>query len=162
MGPTVNVPTIAVDEAPRAPNIPTIVAPDDNASPPVPSINIPGISVDEPAGDNNVPTIVTPDDAPPQSSRRALPHPGRAQRPQSHWSRAPGAAARSKTDCHECGLHIEGRFVALRGGTNRFHPQCLMCYTCGTNLQAMDQPRARQRPRRAPLPNRTSRRRRSS
>ena len=136
--PTVNVPTIAVDEAPRAPNIPTIVAPNDNASPPVPSINIPGISVDEPAGDGNVPAIVTPDDAPAQSSRRALPHPGRAQRPQSHWSRAPDAAARSKTHCHECGLHIEGRFVALRGGTNRFHPQCLMCYTCGTNLQAME------------------------
>jgi hypothetical protein len=33
---------------------------------------------------------------------------------------------------------IEGRFVALAGGSERFHPQCFSCYACGTGLEALE------------------------
>lgn len=149
-----DIPTIAVEEdpAPRAraspdAGVPSICVdgPGDASPRPLPSINVPSIAVDGPSGGSNIPAIVTPDDQPtstPQgpgaSGGRRVPRPQRAPRPQSHWSRAPGASSLGRTICHECGYPIEGRFVALAGGSERFHPQCLSCFTCGTRLEAME------------------------
>lgn len=148
------IPTIAVEEGPtpqpRASpdaSVPTISidGPGDVSPRPLPSINVPTIAVDEPSGSNNIPTIVTPDDTPSQGSQHASSHKGMRQqrpqqvpRPQSHWSRAPRDPGHGRTMCHECGFPIEGRFVALAGGSERFHPQCLSCFTCGTRLEAME------------------------
>ncbi|PHH91265.1 hypothetical protein CDD83_1127 [Cordyceps sp. RAO-2017] len=90
----------------------------------------------------DVPIIVT-DEAADKSSAapsRPLPSPGarRAQRPRGHWSPAPGAIGRATAACHECGLAIEGRFVALAGNPERFHPHCFSCFVCGTSLEAME------------------------
>lgn len=130
-----NIPFISVDapeETPR--NLPTI--------------NVPTISVDEAPSNVNIPVIVTPDDKPVSSGRpggsRPLPTPGARGRPRplpqprGHWSPAHGAAGRTLTTCHECGFPIEGRFVALAGGSERFHPQCFSCFSCGTSLEAME------------------------
>ncbi|KAF6840134.1 lim domain protein [Colletotrichum plurivorum] len=112
-------------------------------SPPVPSISIEG--ADEPGANiPDMPVIITPDDDPAQSGPRPLPDPkassrGRSyQRPQRHWSPAPGTGHRSTTLCHECGLPIEGRFVSLAGLSERFHPQCFSCFACGTGLEALE------------------------
>jgi hypothetical protein len=40
--------------------------------------------------------------------------------------------------CHECRHPIEGRFVAVAGIHERFHPTCLTCYDCGTALEALE------------------------
>ncbi|KAF4461634.1 hydrogen peroxide-inducible hic-5 [Fusarium albosuccineum] len=149
------IPSIVVAEestqmsrASPAANIPSIcvAGADDSPRGSVPSINIPTIAVDEAPDSNNssIPTIVTPDDNKPASRTRPLPTPaGRglprhAQRPRGHWSPAPGSSRRATTICHECGFPIEGRFVALAGSNERFHPHCFSCYSCGTNLQAME------------------------
>ncbi|KAJ4173426.1 hypothetical protein NW754_012429 [Fusarium falciforme] len=129
-------------------NIPSIcvAGADDSPRGPVPSINVPSIAVDEAPSNsrsNGIPAIVTPDDQP-TSRSRPLPNPvprgapRHAQRPRGHWSAAPGSARRAATICHECGFPIEGRFVALAGSNERFHPYCFSCYSCGTNLQAME------------------------
>ncbi|KAF5016900.1 hypothetical protein F66182_11274 [Fusarium sp. NRRL 66182] len=126
-------------------NIPSIsvAEPDDNPRRAIPSINVPSIAVDEVSdNESRIPAIVTPDDKP-SSHARPLPDPTSrgpriAQRPRGHWSPAPGSTRRTTTICHECGFPIEGRFVALAGGSERFHPQCFSCYVCGTNLQAME------------------------
>ncbi|KFH42654.1 LIM domain-containing protein-like protein [Hapsidospora chrysogenum ATCC 11550] len=154
------VPTISVEEdpasRPRAPDagVPSISVdgPGDASPRPLPTINVPTIAVDEPSSGNNnngnsndIPTIVAPDNVPAAGSDgtsgsggRSLPRPQRSPRPQSHWSRAPGALGRDRTICHECGFPIEGRFVALAGSSERFHPQCLSCFACGTRLEAME------------------------
>lgn len=159
----VGIPSISVEEDPasRPPpssaraDIPSIsvAAPDGPSTRPLPTINVPTIAIDDaPSGGGNapsVPTICLPGEEPEQnsqsggqaSSQRPLPtqRPQRAQLPpQGHWSRAPGAASRGLTMCHECGYPIEGRFVRLAGGPERFHPQCLRCCTCGTSLEAME------------------------
>lgn len=156
----VAVPSIVVaeEDAPRgpskgAPGAPTICVgdTDDDVSsggPSIPSINIPSIAVDEPdsSSASGVPVIVTPDDQPASKnqSARPLPAPGarsrvqRAQRPKGHWSPDPNMVRRHTTLCHECGFPIEGRFVALAGCNERFHPQCLSCFCCGTRLEAME------------------------
>ncbi|EWZ49950.1 hypothetical protein FOZG_00700 [Fusarium oxysporum Fo47] len=147
------VPGIVVAEEsspmPRAPTgtkIPSICVDETSHSPrgSVPSINVPGIAIDEaPGKGGSIPTIITPDDKPNPPSR-PLPNPvargapRSAQKPRGHWSPAPGSNRRAVTICHECGMPIEGRFVALAGSNERFHPQCFSCYTCGTNLQAME------------------------
>ncbi|KAK2728428.1 lim domain protein [Colletotrichum kahawae] len=127
-----------------------VVAPEDFSTdgtrrvPAVPSISIAG--VDEAAATNTgIPVIVTPDDDNAAGAPRPLPDPkavsGRGrpfQRPQRHWSPAPGAGHRSTTLCHECGFPIEGRFVSLAGLTERFHPQCFSCFACGTGLEALE------------------------
>ncbi|KAF3804953.1 LIM domain-containing protein C4F6.12 [Colletotrichum gloeosporioides] len=127
-----------------------VVAPEDFSTdgtrrvPAVPSISIAG--ADEPAATNtSIPVIVTPDDDNAAGAPRPLPDPkavpGRGrpfQRPQRHWSPAPGAGHRSTTLCHECGFPIEGRFVSLAGLTERFHPQCFSCFACGTGLEALE------------------------
>lgn len=102
----------------------------------------------------NLPTIVTPNADANQSNAsngnkrplptRPLPTPrtptqARGDRPRSHWSPAPGVTGRRATaTCHECAFPIEGRFVALAGASERFHPQCFRCYTCGTALEALE------------------------
>ncbi|KAM7214688.1 hypothetical protein V8F06_009938 [Rhypophila decipiens] len=126
-----SIPTISVSDD-SAPSIPTIVLPDDPDS-----------------NDTNIPVIVTPDDGPsatPQSRRPLpVPQPGaprvrqQAARPRGHWSPASQpAGTRATARCHECGHFIEGRFVSLAGTSERFHPQCFRCYTCGTSLEALE------------------------
>nr|RBQ86736.1 hypothetical protein FVER53263_01453 [Fusarium verticillioides] len=110
----------------------------------VPSISVPDIAINEaPGKGGSIPAIIAPDDKRNLTSR-PLPDPDvrgaprSAQKPRGHWSPAPGSNRRAVTICHECGMPIEGRFVALAGSNERFHPQCFSCYTCGTNLQAME------------------------
>ncbi|KAK7228458.1 hypothetical protein V2G26_000628 [Clonostachys chloroleuca] len=112
----------------------------------MPSINVPDIAIDEPTDRPNVPVISTPDSRS-AAAPRSLPDPKlygqrrpRAPVPagRGHWSPAPGAAARQSAKCHECFHPIEGRFVALAGSSDRFHPQCLRCFTCGMGLEAME------------------------
>ncbi|KPM40000.1 hypothetical protein AK830_g6553 [Neonectria ditissima] len=141
MSSTANIPSISVagpDDGPRG-SIPSINVPSIN----IPTINVPTIAVDEAPSDSNIPAIVTPDDKPAARARplptpTATGPPRRAQRPRGHWSPAPGNTARGHTICHECGFPIEGRFVALAGGSERFHPKCFSCYSCGTGLEAME------------------------
>jgi len=45
---------------------------------------------------------------------------------------------RATATCHQCELPIEGRVVALKGLSHRFHPHCFICYTCGTGLEALE------------------------
>ncbi|KAK0633557.1 hypothetical protein B0T14DRAFT_561143 [Immersiella caudata] len=146
------VPAISVsDTATTKPSIPTISLPDDGPS--VPTINLPDDSpsipsINLPDDGPSIPVIVTPDDAPSAPSARPLPTPVPSAprvrhqprpNPTGHWSPAtrpvnPRATAR----CHECNLPIEGRFVSLAGTSERFHPQCFTCYTCGTSLEALE------------------------
>lgn len=121
----------------------SVAGPDDKPNSSVPQINVPSIAVDEAPGSSSVPSIVTPDDKPAARGARPLPTPGskgtrRIQQPRGHWSPAPGASARATTICHECGYPIEGRFIALAGCSERFHPKCFACFTCGTSLEAME------------------------
>ncbi|KAF9869423.1 lim domain protein [Colletotrichum karsti] len=127
-----------------------VVAPEDPPTnntrrvPAVPSISIAG--VDEPAGSHSgIPVIITPEDDAANSGPRPLPDPKAAssrgrpfQRPQRHWSHAPGSGIRSTTLCYECDFPIEGRFVSLAGLSERFHPQCFSCFACGTGLEALE------------------------
>ena len=163
----VGIPSIVVAEdntSSSRTGVPSIfvAGPDDAATNAVPIINVPSIAIDEAPssssnGSNNVPIIVTPGDEPPTTSARPLPTPGakggnfrRAQKPKGHWSPAPGATGRATAICHECGFPIEGRFVALAGNSERFHPQCFSCFSCGTSLEAMEispEPEARRNER---------------
>jgi hypothetical protein len=122
----VPMPTISVSE--ELPTIPTIVFPGDDEHDQPPSI----------------PVIVTPDDNTPSPSKRPLPTPDKSRprasaRPRGHWSPVPAAVgSRATARCHECMHPIEGRFVALAGCSERFHPQCFRCYCCGTSLEALE------------------------
>ncbi|KAI1165138.1 hypothetical protein F5B18DRAFT_217027 [Nemania serpens] len=141
-----HIPRIQVDseDMPQAPAI-TV---SDGAGPPVPTIVLP--DSDDDNNNNNVPgipVIVTPDDIGPKPSARPLPDPklpphirnaANGGRPRGHWSPAPGASRRATAVCHECGYPIEGRFVALNGSSERFHPQCFRCHSCGTGLEALE------------------------
>ncbi|OTA54327.1 hypothetical protein K449DRAFT_439498 [Hypoxylon sp. EC38] len=140
------VPSIQVDGADDGPSVPVIAVSGDG--PAVPTIVLPGDDDSSSGGSSNskapsIPTIVTPDDTR-KPSARPLPDPRavantRRERPRSHWSPAPGAIGRRATaTCHECALPIEGRFVALAGASERFHPQCFRCYACGTALEALE------------------------
>ncbi|KAK1451585.1 LIM domain-containing protein [Colletotrichum melonis] len=114
------------------------------SNPIVPVINIDG--TDEPPGSNpGIPFIVTPDDDESSNPKpRPLPDPKTAsrghpfRRPQRHWSPAPATSKHSTALCHECAFPIEGRFVALGGSSERFHPQCFSCFACGTGLEALE------------------------
>ncbi|RYP47522.1 hypothetical protein DL768_006433 [Monosporascus sp. mg162] len=121
------VPAIAVSD--ERPAVPTIVLPGDEGSTP------------------NIPAKAMPDNGGQKPSARPLPTPGAANaqarktfegRPRSHWSPAPNATTRATALCHECGSPIQGRFIALRGSAERFHPQCFRCYACGTSLEALE------------------------
>jgi len=152
----------------RSTPLPTIHLPDPPAiqingatPPPIPSITVspttvptivlpdtPMISVSSPA---SIPTININDTSttktgsprplpnPKLSSPRPLPHhyatdSGAMSR--RHWS--PVAGNRATATCHQCELPIEGRVVALKGLSQRFHPHCFICYTCGTGLEALE------------------------
>lgn len=126
------------------PAIPSIAV--NNDKPSVPSIVLPGDDDDD-NGDPNIPVIVTPDDSTSKPTSRPLPTPQKdaprvrpGGRPRSHWSPAPAnqVGNRATARCHECNYPIEGRFVALAGSNERFHPQCFTCYTCGTSLEALE------------------------
>ncbi|KAI2622945.1 hypothetical protein GGS26DRAFT_583746 [Hypomontagnella submonticulosa] len=146
-GPAPPVPSIQIDGADDAPSVPTIAVSCDDG-PAVPTIVLPDDDSNSSSRAPNVPTIVTPDDNSNNSARkpsaRPLPDPhalnnARASQPRGHWSPAPGATGRRATaTCHECGLPIEGRFVALAGASERFHPHCFRCYACGTKLEALE------------------------
>lgn len=152
------VPTIAVTSIPEtSPSPPSSRS---SGAPAIPSIQIEG------SDDNGpripVPTIVLPGDddnssnnnsttsSPTKPSARPLPTPGASNaqsrgpfggRPRGHWSPDPhnnNIPGRSTALCHECGHAIQGRFVALKGSAERFHPQCFRCYTCGTGLEALE------------------------
>ncbi|KAH9429025.1 hypothetical protein MCOR02_010438 [Pyricularia oryzae] len=148
------VPSIAVSEPEASPSKnPSIPSISVEAAPAIPSIITPDNDED---GSSGVPIIITPDEASnsssnskPTPSARPLPTPvkgpvGRfrheAQRSRGHWSPAPGspAGSRATARCHECAQYIEGRFVKLAGGNERFHPQCFTCYMCGTSLEALE------------------------
>lgn len=139
------LPSIQVDSD-DGPQIPTIAISDDSG-PPVPTIAFPDGDDSHNDSTPSIPVLVTPDDAPSKPRARPLPDPRSAPharnaahggRPRGHWSPAPGASHRSTAICHECSYPIEGRFVALSGGSERFHPQCFRCYTCGTGLEALE------------------------
>ncbi|KAK9444381.1 LIM domain protein [Metarhizium brunneum] len=107
-------------------------------------MNIPTIAVEDESATKNVPSVVTPRTKQAGSSR-PLPAPTpsqpkarKVQMPRGHWSPAVGSIRRPTTSCHECGFPIEGRFVALGGSQERFHPQCFSCFSCGTSLEAME------------------------
>ncbi|KAF3764891.1 hypothetical protein M406DRAFT_292111 [Cryphonectria parasitica EP155] len=144
-------PSIQVDAPPRGrsgpPSMPSIVVNDDKPS--IPSIVLPG---DDDAGDDGpgVPIIVTPDDDSTSNkpSSRPLPAPQkdapkvRHAAPRPRWPPAGAAAgqagSRATARCHDCGYPIEGRFIALAGTNERFHPHCFSCYICGTSLEALE------------------------
>ncbi|ROW11099.1 hypothetical protein VMCG_01500 [Cytospora schulzeri] len=132
-------PSIAVNDQPAIPSISV-----NNDKPSVPSIVLPG---DDDNDGPNIPVIVTPEDSTSKPTSRPLPTPQKdaprvrpGGRPRSHWSPAQAnqAGNRATARCHECNYPIEGRFVALAGSNERFHPQCFTCYTCGTSLEALE------------------------
>ncbi|EPE03217.1 lim domain-containing protein [Ophiostoma piceae UAMH 11346] len=164
---TVNIPTIVLpggddDEPTPAPGVPSIVIPgsgsgSNRVQPSIPVIITPGDAGHSRPAQPPVPTITTTPSAP--ASGRPLPQPV-SSRPRGHWSRAPVhpqsapsstgsvSGSRATARCHECRYPIEGRFIALKGipgagsngsdGSERFHPQCFRCYTCGTSLEALE------------------------
>lgn len=149
----VGVPSIVVAEdgapqsrSPTNTNVPSICVGDfdDNPKSSMPIINLPTISIDTPSDRKDIPAIVMPNDTP-LKGPRPLPDPSSrgaqsrgSQRSHGHWSPAPGATSRASTACHECGEAIVGRFVALAGMRERFHPHCFSCFSCGTALEAME------------------------
>jgi hypothetical protein len=129
---------------PRAVTVPIINVPE--STPSVPTISFPdppSISVSAP----DAPTInIEPSSSNSSNARRPLPDPKTASRPpvrhhataptfRGHWT---PAGKRATATCHQCQLPIEGRVVALRGETERFHPHCFVCFTCGTGLEALE------------------------
>lgn len=131
-------------------SVPIIVTPDDDikAAPNVPQISVSGgdasTSTNRPSVPG-VPKIIAPDDKPrPSDGSRPLPTPSKspslvgARQPRGHWSPAPARNSKSSAKCHECQLSIEGRFIALGGVGERFHPECFRCFACGTSLEALE------------------------
>ncbi|PMD48661.1 hypothetical protein L207DRAFT_447795, partial [Hyaloscypha variabilis F] len=148
-----DTPSIQVTRAPfsvpvinfpdSSPAIPTINVPD---SPPIPSINLPDtptISISAPA----TPSISINSDSTATAGKRPLPDPKTAAgrpRPRhhatapvsrGHWS---PAGKRATATCHQCQLPIEGRVVKLSGAPEHFHPQCFICFSCGTGLESLE------------------------
>ncbi|KAH6610883.1 hypothetical protein Trco_000903 [Trichoderma cornu-damae] len=123
----------------------SIAEPDETSKRPTPATGVPSIAIDEAPGRRNTPGVAAPRDSPVRGSR-PLPTPGargpqgtrELPRPRGHWSPAPGAAGRAGTLCNQCERPIEGKFVALAGCPERFHPHCFRCYTCNTSLEAME------------------------
>ena len=142
-----SVPTINLPDS--QPSVPTINLPD--SAPSVPTINFPDapeISVSAP----EVPTInvsSATSTTSKSSGQRPLPDPKTSSsrpRPQnygavpnsrSHWSPA-ATGNRATATCHQCQLPIEGRVLTLRGNSQHFHPQCFICFTCGTGLESLE------------------------
>jgi len=154
--PTVHLPdtpSIQINDAPVS--VPVINLPD--STPPVPTMNlsdqpsIPTINFpDTPTISNSspsIPTISIQSDSDPISGKRPLPDPkALAGRPpprhhatapvsRGHWS---PAGKRATATCHQCQLPIEGRVVKLNGAPEHFHPQCFICFSCGTGLESLE------------------------
>ncbi|KAK4188348.1 hypothetical protein QBC35DRAFT_205829 [Podospora australis] len=134
-------PSIQID----GPPIPQIAVSD--ASTPTPSVPSIVIETDGASDGPSIPVIVTPDDnVSTGASRRPLPTPQpgaprirQPARPRGHWTPASTpVGSRATARCHECGHFIEGRFVSLAGSSEKFHPQCFTCYSCGTSLEALE------------------------
>ena len=145
--PTINIPdppTIQVDSIPTT-QIPTINFPD--STQPVPTINFPDSTPNLPIINvSNTPTISVSAPGATKDTRRPLPDPKTAasrttQRqapvsaPRGHWS---AAGKRATATCHQCQLPIEGRVVKLSGSPENFHPQCFICFSCGTGLESLE------------------------
>ncbi|KAI1746794.1 hypothetical protein F4782DRAFT_472309 [Xylaria castorea] len=140
------IPSIQVNSG-DTPQVP-IISISDDGGPSIPRIALPDSDDNNHSGDvPSIPVIITPDDVASKPSARPLPDPRSTShrrnaasggRPRGHWSPAPGASHRATAICHECRYPIEGRVVALSGGSERFHPQCFRCYTCGTGLEALE------------------------
>lgn len=149
---TPSVPTINFPDSPQisisAPSVPTIIEPGSSptkSAPAVPIINLPTINKPVSNSTPQIPIISEPKS--PQSNARPLPDPKTASKrpnqrqapapvPRGHWS--PAAGSRATATCHQCQLPIEGKVVALRGISERFHPECFICFTCGTALQDLE------------------------
>jgi hypothetical protein len=121
--------------------------PRDGTRPAVPTINVPSISVSDCESAADIPVIVTPDDAanPGSNGARPLPQPSSASRVAGRQRTRPrptlpprGTTPRGSALCHECGTSIQGRFIALSGSSEKFHPGCFSCYACGTSLEALE------------------------
>lgn len=147
--PTINLPdsnrTVPTTNLPDAKStVPTISI--SSSNPPIPTINLPdapAISISAPAA----PSISVTGDSSSSQARRPLPDPKTASRPlprhsatvptpRGHWS--PAAGRRATATCHQCQLPIEGRVVKLSGATEHFHPECFICFTCGTGLESLE------------------------
>lgn len=135
---TPSIPTINFPES--TPSIPTISI--SNSSPAIPSINLPESAP-------SIPSIIVPGQprtsvSASQDVRRPLPTPSSTSRstqrplptPRGHWS--PAAGRRATAMCHQCQLPIEGRVVKLGGSPENFHPQCFICFSCGTGLESLE------------------------
>ena len=145
-----DIPAINIPEPPQisvsAPAVPCINITEPGQCPsakrPLPGINLPQASASSPV----VPTInVSNSDQ--KETKRPLPDPKTSSRPppkhqatapasRGHWS--PVFGARATASCHQCQLPIQGRVVALRGVSERFHPECFICFSCGTGLEALE------------------------
>jgi hypothetical protein len=171
--PTINLPdsrpTVPTINLPDSrPTVPTINLPDSrhtvptisisSSNPPIPKINVPDaptISISAPG----TPSITVNGDSSNTQGRRPLPDPKSASRPlprpsatvpipRGHWS--PAAGRRATATCHQCQLPIEGRVVKLSGAAEHFHPECFICFTCGTGLESLEihpEPPAKRRER---------------
>jgi LIM domain len=137
----VSVPVINFPDP--TPSVSTINFPD---SPSIPTINLPdapSISVST----TEIPSISIQAESTESSGRRPLPDPkSSAGRPpprhhatvpisRGHWS---PAGKRATATCHQCQLPIEGRVVKLSGAPEHFHPQCFICFSCGTGLESLE------------------------
>ncbi|ESZ91638.1 hypothetical protein SBOR_7969 [Sclerotinia borealis F-4128] len=149
---TPSVPSINFPDTPQisvsAPRVPTIIEPGSSPTKPapaVPTINIPTINEPVLHSTPQIPNISEPGSS--QSKARPLPDPKTASKrpnprqaptpvPRGHWS--PAVGSRATATCHQCQLPIEGKVVALRGVPERFHPECFICFTCGTALQDLE------------------------
>lgn len=125
--PTILVPTVALNGNTQSPE--ELAAETRQVPSSIPSIMVGGVE----AADH--PSSVSLE--PGSQGVRPLPNPlptkiGRRPRKQFSYQ------GNSTTICHECGLSLQGRFVALAGSNERFHPQCLACYICGTSLEALE------------------------
>ncbi|QSZ29060.1 hypothetical protein DSL72_003570 [Monilinia vaccinii-corymbosi] len=147
-----SVPTISFPDIPQisvsGPSVPTIIEPGSSpakSASAVPSINIPTINESVSQSTPQIPTISEPGSS--QSKARPLPDPKNSSNrpnsrqaptpvPRGHWS--PAVGSRATATCHQCQLPIEGKVVALRGLPERFHPECFICFTCGTALQDLE------------------------
>ncbi|KAK0115220.1 hypothetical protein ONS96_013685 [Cadophora gregata f. sp. sojae] len=124
------------------PNVPTINFPD--STPSFPTINLPDaptISVSTPSipqitvGDASTSQSARPLPFPKSSAGRAAQRPVPPRSPRGHWS---PAGKRATATCHQCQLSIEGKVVKLSGAAEHFHPECFICFTCGTGLESLE------------------------
>ncbi|KIH91308.1 lim domain containing protein [Sporothrix brasiliensis 5110] len=157
-----NVPDILVPghgryaRGPAVPPIPVILTPDDSGDNNTDFSPSPPVIITTPSVQSSSTSLARPLPAPGGRSGAGN-HPA----PRSHWSRAHGhhpalpssstgsvRGSRATACCHECRNPIEGRFISLAGlpgaassgsnGSERFHPQCFRCYSCGTGLEALE------------------------